>query len=77
MFRNTDKLRYVVRDTKDCFKKQELYAEINGKKCRVLGRIGMYHVTCDITGKNVNIGDEALFEVRPFYVDSSVRRVYR
>ena len=77
MFRNIDKLRYRVRDFKNYFKKQELYVYINGERCRVLGRIGMYHVSCDITGKNVNIGDEAVFEVSPMYVDTSIRREYR
>lgn len=77
MFRNRDKLRYIIRDIKDYFKKQELYVEINGEKCKVLGRIGMYHVTVDITGKNINLKDEVLFNVSPMYVDSSIRREYR
>lgn len=77
MFRPIDKLRYIVRDTKNYFKKQDLYIEINGEKCKVLGRIGMYHVSCDITEKNVNINDEAIFNVSPMYVDSSIRREYR
>ena len=77
MFRPIDKLRYIVRDTKNYFKKQDLYIEINGERCNVLGRIGMYHVSCDITGKNVNINDEAIFNVSPMYVDSSIRREYR
>ena len=77
MFRLRDKLRYIVRDTKDYFKKQELYVKINEQKCKVLGRIGMYHVSADITGKDVNINDEVLFEVNPMYVDSGIRREYK
>ena len=77
MFRKIDKLRYIVRDIKDYFKKQDLFVEINGEKCKVLGRIGMYHVSCDITGKNANINDEVIFNVSPMYVDSSIRREYR
>ena len=77
MFRPIDKLRYIVRDIKDSIKKQDLYVEINGQKCKILGRIGMYHVTADITGKNININDEAIFNVSPFFVDSSIRREYR
>ena len=77
MFRLRDKLRYIVRDTKDFFKKQELYVKINEQKCKVLGRIGMYHVSADITGKDVNINDEVLFEVNPMYVDSGIRREYK
>ena len=76
MFRKRDKLRYIIRDIKDYFKKQALYVKINGQKCEVLGRIGMYHISCDITGKNINIGDEATFDINPIYVDSSIRREY-
>ena len=77
MFRIRDKIRYIVRDIKDYFKKQDLYVDINGQKCKVLGRIGMYHVSADITGKDVNINDEVLFNVSPMYVDSNIRREYR
>ena len=77
MFRKRDKLRYIVRDIKDAFKNKKLYVEINGQKCEVLGRIGMYNVTVDITEKNIKINDEAKLEVVPFYVDSSIRREYR
>ena len=77
MFRLLDKLRYIVRATKDFFKKEALYVEINGQKCKVLGRLGMYHVTVDITGKDVKINDEVRLEVNPMYVDSKIRREYR
>ena len=77
MFRVRDKLRYIVRDIKDYFKKQDLFVEINGKKCKILGRIGMFHVTADITELDVNLNDEAIFNVSPMYVDSSIRREYR
>lgn len=63
MFRKIDKLRYIVRDIKDSFKDQSLYVDLlckegeqkEYKRCKVLGRIGMYHITVDITGKNVEI----------------------
>ncbi len=77
MFRIRDKIRYIVRDIKDYFKKQDLYVEINGKKCKILGRLGMYHVSADITEIDVNINDEAIFNVSPMYVDSSIRREFR
>ena len=77
MFRGIDRLRYIVRDIKDAFKDKSLYVEINGEKCKVLGRIGMYHVSVDVTGKDVKINDEVIFNVSPMYVDSSIRREYR
>lgn len=76
MFRKRDKIRYIVRDIKNVFRKQEIFVKINGEKYKVLGRLGMYHVTVDITGKNVNINDEVLFEVSPMLVDSRIKRKY-
>ncbi len=76
MFRPIDKLRYIVRDTKDAFKKQQLQVEINGQTFKVLGRIGMYNVIVDITGKDININDKAKFNVSPMFVDSAIRREF-
>lgn len=76
-FRPIDKLRYIVRDVKDAFKKQKLWVEIGGKNCEILGRIGTFHVIADITGKDINIGDKAIFQVNPTLVDSGVKREYQ
>lgn len=77
MFRPIDKLRYIVRDTKDALKRQRLTVKINGQTCNILGVIGTYHVTVDITGKDIEIGDEAVFEINPSLVDSKIRREYQ
>ena len=76
MFRPIDKLRYIVRDIKDSLKKQEIFVTINGEKCKVLGRLGMFHVSVDITKKSVKLGDEVRFEVSPMLVDSNITRTY-
>ena len=76
MFRPIDKLRYIIRDIKDAFKKQQIYVTINGEKCKVLGRLGMFHVSVDITDKQVKINDEVKFEVSPMLVDSNIQRNY-
>ena len=76
MFRPIDKIRYVVRDIKNIFKKEALYVKINGERCKILGRLGMYHVTVDITDKNIKINDEVEFEVSPMFVDSNIIRDY-
>ena len=77
MFRKIDRLRYVVRDIKDSFKDKSLYVNILCKKgdqkeytrCKVLGRIGMYHLSVDVTGKNIEIGNEVKLDVSPIFVD--------
>ena len=77
MFRKIDKLRYIVRDIKDSFKDKNIYVNINDENCKVLGRVGMYHITCNITGKNIQIGDEVILNVNPIYVNSNIRREYK
>lgn len=82
MFRKRDKLRYIVRDIKDSFKDKSLYVEIkiNSKeytKCKVLGRIGMYHITVDITEKDVKIGNEVKLNINPIFIQNTIRREYK
>lgn len=74
MFRPVDKLRYIVRDIKDAFKKQQIFVTINGQKCPILGMIGTCHVTVDITGKDIKIGDEIIFNANIKHIDSSIKR---
>lgn len=84
MFRKIDRLRYIVRDIKDAFKDKSLYVNILCKdstekqyqRCKVLGRIGMYHISVDVTGKDVQVGSEVKLDVSPMFVDSSIRREY-
>ena len=77
MFRKRDKLRYIIRDIKDSLKDKNLYIKIDDQRCKILGRIGMYHVSADVTGKDIKINDEVILDVSPMYVDSSIRREYR
>lgn len=74
MLRNIDKLRYISEDVKSLFKKQQLFVKINNLQCPILGRVGTYHITVDITGKNVNIGDEVIFNTSIKFVNSNIRR---
>ena len=84
MFRKIDRLRYIVRDIKDSFKDKSLYVNILCKdgneekyeRCKVLGRIGMYHISVDVTGKSVQVGSRVKLDVSPMFVDSSIRREY-
>ena len=75
-FRPIDKLRNIVRATKNAFKKQELHVEIVDQKCKILGRIGTFHVIADITGKNIKIGDEAIFDINNILVNPNIQREY-
>lgn len=80
MFRKIDKIRYIVRDIKDSFKNKTLYVNIihnnENRKCKILGRVGMYHVSVDITDTDIEIGDEVRLDISPIFVNSSIRREY-
>ena len=76
MFRLIDKIRYTVGDLKNILKKQQLFVNINGQNCPILGRVGTYHVTVDITGKDVKINNEVVFNTNIKHVDSGIKRVW-
>ncbi len=77
MFRTIDKIRYLVQSIKAFFKKQAIYVKINNHNCKILGRIGTYHVVCQIDEKDVKIGDTAIFSVNTKFIDPKVRREYK
>lgn len=77
MFRIIDKLRYIYTEFKNLFKKENMKIKIGDTSCTVLGRIGTFHIICDITNQNIKIGDKVRLNVNPKYVDTSIRREYR
>ena len=77
MFRTIDKLRYIVRDIKDFFKEQKIYIKIKDKNYEIIGRIGTYHIICNISNSDIKIGNKVIINVNPKFVDSSIRREYR
>lgn len=76
MFRFRDKLRELSHSIKSFFRKTSLKVTINDKKYNVIGKVGMYHMTIDITGSNININDTIYLDVNPLHVDSRIRREY-
>lgn len=77
MFRTVDKLRYILNNIKSLFKRESLKIYINNKTYNVIGRLGMYHITADVTNSNIKIGDEVILDISPLYIDSNIRREYR
>ena len=57
-------------------KNKKLYVTINVDRCEVLGRMGMYHVSVDVSDRQVKLNDEVHFEVSPMFVDSNIEREY-
>ena len=74
MLRTIDKIRYIVQDFKNLFRKQKIFVEINEQKYPILGRIGTYHITVDISSKDIKINDEVILSSNIKHVDSNVKR---
>ena len=65
IFRFRDCLREAVGAVKRMIFKKKLYVNINGRKCPVLGHVGMLHTVVDVTKINVKPGDKATLEINP------------
>lgn len=68
LFRLRDCLRQIVHYAKLILFRKHLYVSINGRRCRVLGHIGMLHTTVDVTDQSVRIGDCAVVQINPLVV---------
>ena len=55
---------------------KHIYVEINGKKCKVLGKIALNSTVVDITDVHCDLSDVAIISVNPLYVDSKIGRKY-
>ena len=75
-FKFIDKIRILKNSLIDIIKDKHIFYMIDGKKCKVLGKIGMNHVILDITNKDVKIGDEVEIDISPLSVNSKIRREY-
>ena len=76
MFRIVDKLRGISQSIKKCLKKDTLKVIINNKRYNVIGKVGMYHMTIDITDSNIKLNDMVYLDVNPLHVDGKIRREY-
>lgn len=43
----------------------------------IVGQIGMHDTVVDITSKDYQVGDDIYFYIRPIFIDTSVKRVYK
>lgn len=75
-FKFIDKVRILKDSLVSFLKKDRIYVVINGKRCTVLGKVGMNHVAIQVTDGDVSIGDTVYLEVSPILVNSKIRREY-
>ena len=76
LFRFRDCLRGVLRNLRQMIFKKHVTVTVNGKKCRVLGHIGMLHTCVDVTNVPCAVGDPAVFDLKPLLL-KGIEVVYR
>ena len=75
-FKFADKLRIIKNDLFELFKDSRIYVSINDTKYPVIGKVGMNHVTVDVTESQVGINDIVKMDIAPILVNSKIRREY-
>ena len=68
MSRGVDCLRSGLSAFKQLLHRRRVTVEINGKRCPVIGAIGMLHVAVNITGVSCKPGDSAVMQINPLHV---------
>ena len=71
-----DRLRIFKNAFSNLFKNDRLYVQIKDTKYNVIGRVGMNHISVDVTDSNVNVEDVVAIEISPILVNSNIRREY-
>ena len=65
LYRFSDTVRGCLSLIKAWLTRRRLYVILQGRKCPVLGHVGMLHTVVDVTGMEVHIGDQARMEINP------------
>ena len=65
LFRFRDCLRRIAASLRTMLFGKAYYVTINGKRCKVLGHIGMLHTAADVSGIQCSLGDPARVEINP------------
>jgi len=73
---NACSIIYVLKNIyKRLFAISSMNVWINGVKCPVIGRLGVSHMTVDVTDCDVNEGDIVKIGVNPIFVHPSIKRI--
>jgi len=66
-YRYRDAIGYMASEAKRGLTRHRLTVTVNGKRCVVLGHVGLSHTVIDLTGTDVQIGDTAELNLSPLY----------
>lgn len=74
-FRPMDILRYMYHDFRKLGSK--LTVQVNGKPAHIIGRVSMYNIVLDVTGMEIQPGDDVVLPANPILVSRDIPRVYQ
>lgn len=66
--RAIDCLRQAFSALKGILRRKRDYVEINGKRCPIIGAIGMLHCAVDVSGVECQKGDKVKLQVNPLHL---------
>lgn len=75
-FNKRDNFKAALKELKNLFNTKRLKANINGKQCNIVGRLGTLHTIIDVTDVECKEGDTVIVEANPVYVDEKIKREY-
>ena len=76
LFRLRDIIRYIVGELRCLFGKGTITVNVSGKQARVLGHVGLCHVSLDVTDMDIELGASAVLDVNPLYISPLVEKTY-
>ena len=76
LWRRRDCLRSILKNIRCLFFPRKILVTVNGKKCRVLGHVGMVHAVIDVNDIDCALGDTVVAQVNPLYI-KGLRVQYR
>ncbi len=68
LFRFRDCFRGIAKNLKAFLTRKALYATVNGKRCRVVGHVGMMNLEIDVTDISCKQGDPVKLQINPILV---------
>ena len=67
-YRFKDSISGILHHLKNLLLPPKLTVTLKGRKCRVLGHVGMVHAVVDVTGLDCAVGDTVIAQINPLHL---------
>ncbi len=76
-FKVKSKIKHIYMSLKALFKSDIMYLKINNEYLKILGQIGMNNIVVDTGHNTFKENDDIYFYVKPIFIDSNIKRIYK